>query len=85
VSHPTLQELQAALVQRKRVKKASGKTITQATNLQAALGATDADLKSFAKRLTSHIGEEYEEHKRQTVAELKNALGVSAVEAREHL
>lgn len=85
VSHPTLQELQAALVQRKRVKKASGKTVTQATNLQAALGATDADLKSFAKRLTIHIGEEYEEHKRQTVAELKSALGVSAVEAREHL
>ena len=85
VSHPTLQKLQAALVQRKRVKKAGGKTVTQETNLQAALGATDADLKLFAKRLTIHIGEEYEEHKRQTVAGLKSALRVSAVEAREHL
>ena len=84
-SHPTLQELQAALVQRKRVKKAGGATVTHTTNFQEALGATDADLNLFAKRLTIHIGEEYEEHKRQTVAELKSALKVSTVEAREHL
>lgn len=84
-SHPTLQDLKDALVQRKRVKKAGGKISTQVTNLQTALGATDADLQLFAKRLTIHIGDEYEEHKRQAVAELKTAMGVSLVEAREHL
>jgi len=84
-SHPTLQVLKDALVRRKRVKKAGGKTITQVTNLQAALGATDADLQLFAKQLTIHIGDEYEEHKRQAVAELKTAVGVSLVEAKEHL
>ena len=84
-SHPTLQDLKDALVQRKRVKKAGGKIITQVTNLQTALGATDCDLRLFAKRLTIRIGDEYEEHKRQAVAELKAAMGVSLVEAREHL
>lgn len=85
ISHPTLQKLKAALVQRKRIQKVGGKVQTQIIDLQARLGATDADLRLFAKRLTIHIGDEYEVHKRTTVAELKTALAVTAVEAREHL
>ncbi len=85
VSQRTLQELQAALVQRKQVKTSSGKIDTQKINIQEKLGATDADLKLFAELLTIHIGEEYGEHKRQTVAELKAALSVTEVEAKEHL
>lgn len=84
-SHPTLQDLKDALVQRNRVKTGAGQVITQVTNLQTALRASDGDLRLFAKRLTIHIGDEYEEHKRQTVAQLKAAMGVSLVEAREHL
>ncbi len=85
VSHPTLQKLKAALVQRKRVPRAGGKTHTQVTNLQATLGATDADLQDFAKKLTIHIGEEYEKHKQETVARLKGEMAVTEVEAKEHL
>ena len=85
VSHPTLQELQAALVQRKRVPRVGGKTQTQVTNLQPTLGATDADLRDFAKKLTIHIGAEYEKHKQETVAALKAEMAVTEVEAKEHL
>ena len=53
VSHPTLQELQAALVQRKRVPRVGGKTQTQVTNLQPTLGATDADLRGLREE-TDH-------------------------------
>lgn len=84
VSHPSLQELKAALVQGKRVQN-DGKIQTLVIDLQAALGATDADLQLFAKRLTVHIGEEYEEHKRGTVAELRATMAVNTVVAKEHL
>ena len=85
VSHPTLQELKSALVQRKRVPMAGGKTQTQVINLQAKLGATDSDLRNFAQKLTIHIGEEYEKHKQETVAALKAEMAMTAVEAKEHL
>lgn len=85
VSHPTLQELKAALVQRKRVPRAGGETQTQFIDLQATLGATDTDLRNFAKKLTIHIGGEYEKHKQETVAALKAEMAVTAVEAKEHL
>ena len=85
VSNPTFQELKAALVQRKRVPRAAGKTQTQVTNLQSTLGATDADLRDFAKKLTIHIGPEYEKHKQETVAALKAEMAATAVEAKEHL
>jgi len=83
--HPTHQELKAALVQRKRVQKAGGKYQTQVINLQEELGATDADLRFFSKKLSVHIGEEYEAHKQVVVAELEATMGVSSVVAREHL
>ncbi len=85
VSHPTFQELKDALVQRKRVPSTGGKTQTQVINLQTTLGATDADLRNFAKKLTIHIGKEYEKHKQETVAALKVEMAVTAAEAEEHL
>ena len=84
-SHPKLQELKAALIQRKRVQKADGKFQMQDIDLQAKLCATDADLRLFAERLTIHIGEEYEGHKKKVVAALKDEMRVTAIEAEEHL
>ena len=85
MSHPTLQELKVALVQRKRVQGTDCKTQTQVIKLQSTLGATDADLRDFAKKLTIHIGPKYEKHKQETVDALKAEMAATAVEAKEHL
>lgn len=84
-SHPTLEELKAALVQRHRVKTTGDKSPMKAINLQTELGASDADLRLFEKRLTIHIGPEYEEHKSSVVAELQSAMGKNSIVAKEHL
>lgn len=84
-SHPTLQELKDALIQRKREQTADDITQMKVINLQTELGVSDVDLQLFANRLTVHIGEEYEVHKQTVVAELKATMGGSAVIAREHL
>lgn len=85
VSNPTLQELKAALVQRRHVQSSRGKAKIEHIDLQAELGASDADLQFFAERLTVHIGEAYETHKHRAMDELKTTMGVSAAVAREHL
>ena len=84
-SHATLKLLKDALVQKRRVPRADGQFQTETINLQTQLGASDADLRDFARKLTIHIGKEYEKHKQETVAALKDEMATTIVEAIEHL
>jgi hypothetical protein len=74
-------DLQRILVRRPyKVGDGTGKVRTE-VNLQAELGASDADLLEFSKRFSIKLSEPFDVHRGRVVDALRTALGVSGPEA----
>lgn len=77
-----LTDLQRILVYRPfTVDTGTGEKVRTEVNLQAKIGASNADLADFSKRFSVQLSEPFEEHRARVIAALQTALNLSKVEA----